>query len=37
VTTVVGYQQASNEDIYVASGSADSTIKVWRITDTTGI
>jgi WD40 repeat protein len=35
VTTVVGYQQSPNGDIYVASSSADSTVKVWRITDTT--
>ncbi|CAF0793944.1 unnamed protein product [Rotaria sordida] len=34
VTTVVGYQQSPNDDIYVASGSADSTIKIWCITDT---
>ncbi|CAF2706640.1 unnamed protein product [Rotaria sp. Silwood2] len=33
VTTVVGYQQSSNDDIYVASGSADSTVKIWCITD----
>jgi WD40 repeat protein len=37
VTTVVGYQQSPNGDIYVASGSADSTVKIWRIIDTTGI
>jgi WD40 repeat protein len=37
VTTVAGYQQSPNGDIYVASGSADSTVKIWRIIDTTGI
>ncbi len=37
VTTVAGYQQSSNGDIYVASGSADSTVKIWHIHDTTGI
>ncbi|CAF0775093.1 unnamed protein product [Rotaria sp. Silwood1] len=34
VTTVVGYQQSPNDDIYVASGSADSTVKIWCISDT---
>jgi hypothetical protein len=37
VTTAVGYQQSHNGDIYVASSSADSTVKIWRIIDTTGI
>jgi len=37
VTIAVGYQQSSNGDIYVASGSADSTVKIWHIIDTTGI
>jgi WD40 repeat protein len=37
VTTVSGYQQSSNGDIYVASGSADSTVKIWRIVDATGM
>ena len=36
MTTISGYQQSPNGDIYVASGSADSTIKIWRIVDTTG-
>lgn len=37
VTTVVGYQQTPFDDIYVASGSADSTVKIWCITDTSGM
>ncbi|CAF1085809.1 unnamed protein product [Adineta ricciae] len=35
VTTVDGYRQSSTGDIYVASGSADSTVKFWHIADTT--
>ncbi len=37
MTIAVGYQQSSNGDIYVASGSADSTVKIWRIVDTAGM
>ena len=31
VTTVSGFQSDSTGDIFVASGSADSTVKLWRI------
>lgn len=37
VTTAVGYQLSHTGDIYIASGSADSTVKIWRIADTTGV
>ncbi|UJR34031.1 hypothetical protein I4U23_021445 [Adineta vaga] len=35
VTTADGYQLSPTGDIYVASGSADSTVKLWHISDTT--
>ena len=31
MTTVSGFQSDSTGDIFVASGSADSTVKLWRI------
>ena len=31
MTTVSGFQSDSTNDIFVASGSADSTVKLWRI------
>ncbi|CAF2099888.1 unnamed protein product [Rotaria magnacalcarata] len=34
VTTLIGYQQSSNDNVYVASGSADSTVKIWCIANT---
>lgn len=37
VTTAVGYQQSSTGDIYLASGSADSTVKIWHVVDTNGL
>ena len=36
MTTAAGCQLSRNGDIYVASGSADSTVKIWHIVDTAG-
>lgn len=36
MTTAVGCQSSPTGDIYIASGSADSTVKLWHIVDTTG-
>lgn len=37
MTTVTGYQRAGNGDIYVVSGSADSTVKFWHVSGETGM